>query len=227
MDRTIPTPHHSEPKPMEQIPRNSHPSPQQLKERLNQICPKQTAHRLGTAAYPSSSHLVKQPTRQAKCRTIATTPNPRHQRPQYTCEQQSPDRSALQTRPTGLAQSQEPDPAIRNNKTCTQTPWTLQNNKNHFPCGVQTRTSPSMDNSPRVSHIITNPICGNNRTRPQLFATATRPRQRRRTIRSRDHPEPQTSQTHKTITIPPQVEGIPRKRQHVGASSASTFPRPD
>jgi hypothetical protein len=211
MDRTIPTPHHSEPKPLEQIPRNSHPCPQQLKERLNRIRTKQTTHRVGTTAYSSSSHLVKQPTRRAKCRTIATTPNPHHQRPQYTREQQSPNRSALQTRPTGLARSQEPGSAIWNNKACTQTPWTLQNNKNHFPCGVQTRTPPSMDNSPRVSRMITNPIRGNNRTWPQLFATATQPRRRRRTIRSRDHPEPPMSRTRKTITIPPQVEGIPRK----------------
>jgi hypothetical protein len=162
MDRTIPTPHHGEPKSLEQISRNSHPRPQQLKERINRIRTKQTTHRVGTTTHPSSSHLIKQPTRREERRTIATTLNPRHQHPQCTRKQQSLDRSTLQTRPTGLARSQEPGPAIWNNKTRTQTPWPLQNNKNCLPCGVQTRTPPSMDHPPRVPRITTNPICGNN-----------------------------------------------------------------
>src|SRR5216683_6542237 len=79
-----------------------------------------------------------------------------------------------------------------------------------------------MDHPPRVPRLPPYPIQQNKRTRRKLLPAATGPRGGGRTIRSRGHPQPPTSRARKTITIPDQMAGISRKRQHVGTRRKPT-----
>src|SRR5216683_505843 len=79
-----------------------------------------------------------------------------------------------------------------------------------------------MDHPPRVPRLPPYPIQRNKRTRRKLLPATTGPRGGGRTIRSRGHPQPPTSRAQKTIAIPGQVAGVPRKRQHVGTRRKST-----
>src|SRR5580698_9961301 len=173
MGRTISAPRHSQPTSLEQVPCNRHSCPQQFKKCLNWIRTKQTPYRIGTSAHTRTNHIGQQPTSRKNSRTITPTPNPRHHSPEQPRKQQSPDRSTLQTRPTSLAGSQESGTTLWNNKTRTKTTWTLQNHKNHLPCGVQIGTPPPMEHPPGIPRIPPYPICQNNRTWPQLLPTTT------------------------------------------------------
>src|SRR6266853_4990976 len=96
--------------------------------------------------------------------------------------------------------------------------WPLSHHSGDVPSNIQTDTLPSMDHIPHVSRVASYPIQQNKRIWRKLFLTTTRPHGRHRTIRGQDHPQPPTSREEKTIAILSQVAGLPRKRQHVGAS---------
>jgi hypothetical protein len=81
-----------------------------------------------------------------------------------------------------------------------------------------------MEHPSSIPRFPPNPICRDKPPRSELLPTTSRHHNRRERIRSGDNKKPPLLWETKEVAISPQMEGVPRERQHLGTRDSSTRP---
>ncbi len=149
-----------------------HPCSQQFPKRHHQNVPKSTAHRDRTTSHPEPGGRDEQPLSRTKGATIKGMANTGHPSAQPSGQQSRANGVPMEEGPRGMARCKELIAAIWIGQIGPKT-QPLSNQKGCLPCGISAMPPASMDHTPHLPCLTSNPLCANKRTRRKLLEAPT------------------------------------------------------
>jgi hypothetical protein len=152
MGRTIPAPHHSKPKRVEQVATYGNSGSQQQQEFHYRFRAERTTDWMGTPTLVGTALRIEKP----NCQRISIQ-HASQQAYGYPCPQQGRLRNQhppkpMDNRATRMARREELTTTIWNSQTCAPMTRTIQNHPDCIPSCSPTRTSGPMEHSSSFPH---------------------------------------------------------------------------